>query len=600
MITQQDPYTLPAHGCMCEQAVECEELLHMIHHGMRVLPEGMTVQEVPAFSVNNYPECEAGRAAIRESIADEVRKGILRELPYAAQRASALFTKEEPGKRRVIRDYSKPAGASINDSADAMRFGMMGVQDAQDAMQPFWYMAKTDIKSAYRTVHVHPTHRELLCFKYSPADGEREVYYEDTRSPFGLKNAPETFCRLTAAVRAMMVARGFKHVIVYVDDFLVMAETREECKRALDALLEVLRELGFTTCPKKTEQPTQTIMFLGMRLCTNEDGHGKMTVTVPEDKLRKAEEMALLLHRRHTVTVSELQQAVGYFNYIATAIYSARCFMRRLIYAIRDADRARQHAIEVTQDIRLDLNFWVHYARNYNGQAVVLQKPLLMQGFLSTDASDWGMGGFFDGRWFSVKWSELSTAKVPREFRQYNKSTLWPNPADTQHGMWRIEYREMFAQYWGMMLWGQHMRGYSMLWHQDNTIAEGNMNRMGAKRPAFMRLLRAIFKMAAVENMRHRSTRITSEANVLSDTLSRGKMQEFSSALKRWQAENGPGACISAWERPTPRDPPLMEHRARRRMAGTAEASLQKTTPESAEEELHAMAETLWVPRYSE
>jgi hypothetical protein len=192
---------------MCEQAVECEELLHMIHHGMRVLPEGMTVQEVPAFSVNNYPECEAGRAAIRESIADEVRKGILRELPYAAQRASALFTKEEPGKRRVIRDYSKPAGASINDSADAMRFGMMGVQDAQDAMQPFWYMAKTDIKSAYRTVHVHPTHRELLCFKYSPADGEREVYYEDTRSPFGLKNAPETFCRLTAAVRAMMVAR---------------------------------------------------------------------------------------------------------------------------------------------------------------------------------------------------------------------------------------------------------------------------------------------------------------------------------------------------------------------------------------------------------
>jgi hypothetical protein len=35
-------------------------------------------------------------------------------------------------------------------------------------------------------------------------------------------------------------------------------------------------------------------------------------------------------------------------------------------------------------------------------------------------------------------------------------------------------------------------------------------------------------------------------------------------------------------------------------MAGIAEASLQEITPESAEEELHAMAETLWVPRYSE
>lgn len=144
-----------------------------------------------------------------------------------------------------------------------------------------------------------------------------------------------------------------------------------------------------------------------------------------------------------------------------------------------------------------------------------------------------------------------------------------------------------------MMVWGRTMRGHTMLWHQDNTITEANMNRMGAKQPLFMRLLRAIFKMAAEEAMRHKSTRITSEANYLSDSLSRGKMQEFRQALPHWRKAMS-AAQANEWTRAEARDPPLMDHRAQHMLRQAGEWEDLKTTAEPAGET--AEAEASWCP----
>ena len=64
----------------------------------------------------------------------------------------------------------------------------------------------------------------------------------DTRLPFGGKRSPEIFNRLTQAVRRIMAKKGFNAVVVYLDDFLVIGETKEA---AFDALLNLLQNLGF-------------------------------------------------------------------------------------------------------------------------------------------------------------------------------------------------------------------------------------------------------------------------------------------------------------------------------------------------------------------
>jgi len=426
-------------------------------------------------------------------------------------------------------------------------------------------MAKVDVKSAFRTVGVHPTHWTLLGFKTGRASGAQ--YYVDTRFPFGLKNSPEIFCRISTAVRAMMAARGYTTTVVYVDDFLIIAETEQQCQTALDALLALLADLGFTVSDKKTVRPTQTIIFLGIQLSTNIDGKGDMQISVPPDKLAKAATVARGLGNQEYVTRRQLQQAVGYYNHLAEAIYSARAFLRRLIYAIRDAETTRQTRIRVTTDIRLDLRFWEHFAPQYNGRAQVMTAPDMQEGFLATDASDWGMGGFYQGRSFTVSWADAHKARPHRHMRGYLRRELQPDPRHRDNGHWRIEYRELYALWWALLTWGSEWRNRTVLFHNDNTTVEYTVNSMGARNPHLMRLIRQIYKLCAKENIRIRVTRITSQANILADLLSRGRPREYAAQLREWRQRPTPAA--PEWAPPQFQDPPLMTQRAARLLGET-------------------------------
>ena len=133
---------------------------------------------------------------------------------------------------------------------------MMGHEDAYAHMHTRDWMAKVDVKSAFRTVGIHPKHWGLIAYQWRHRDG-RTRYYIETRFPFGLTTAPETFCRLTQAVQAMLTTRGIHATIVYVDDFLILAASQTACEQAKQFLIELLTQLGFTVSPTKVFGPAQ-------------------------------------------------------------------------------------------------------------------------------------------------------------------------------------------------------------------------------------------------------------------------------------------------------------------------------------------------------
>ena len=55
----------------------------------------------------------------------------------------------------------------------------------------------------------------------------------------------------------MMARRGFTDIIVYLDDFLVIGASREQCQLAYDMLLQLLLDLGFSISQHKLVAPTQ-------------------------------------------------------------------------------------------------------------------------------------------------------------------------------------------------------------------------------------------------------------------------------------------------------------------------------------------------------
>jgi len=520
---------------MCLTAVEVELLVHDIFHGFPVIPAHLAPADVPEFTVENYPISPACKAAVEEGLLKDLAGGLLLEVVERPTHVTALHAKEEKDKVRTICDYSMPEGRSINDQADARHFSMMSHEHAYALMQPYHWMAKVDIKSAFRTVGVLPAHWRLLGYQWTFEDG-RTRFFQDTRFPFGLKCSPEIFCRISQAVRAMLAAKGYRATVVYVDDFWVIAPTEAECEQAKQMLLSLLHNLGFTVSAHKVVGPLQKLDFCGLTLDTNADGRGQMRVTVPPEKLEKAAAMAAAIQQHATVSIQTLQQALGYFNHIASAVYAARAYLRRLINALTAAEAAHEKSVHLTRAMRLDLAFWEKYAKGFNGHAVILHNPIMATGFLATDASgETGMGGFYDGRFFAVRWGEEGHARLPLAARCHNLCKLWPAQG-TDLGQGHINYKELFAIWWALLKWYKHFEGRTAVLHCDNDTARCTFIKNDARSPSMMRLIRHMLRFCAAHQIRLRIVRVASAANKIADALSRRDWQAYTTAREEWAA----------------------------------------------------------------
>ena len=63
-----------------------------------------------------------------------------------------------------------------------------------------------------------------------------------------------------------MAQKGYDQIIVYLDDFLIISESKEQCAEALNCLIQLLRKLGFAIHWGKVVDPTRIITFLEIEL----------------------------------------------------------------------------------------------------------------------------------------------------------------------------------------------------------------------------------------------------------------------------------------------------------------------------------------------
>ena len=487
------------------------------------------------------------QALIDADLQEELAAGRIFLSPTKPAWITPHFLKEEgegPAiKHRIIRDFtvarahSDPSFSAINDKTWGNPFKMMSVDDALAQLRPNAYMAKIDITKAYRTVPVHPDHWKFLNYEW------RGKFYTDTRLPFGLSNAPEIFCRLTAMARLFMARRGFS-VIVYVDDFLTIHVQQAVCQAAYNCLLALLKALGFTVNPNKCVPPCTDLIFLGVRLQTDISGigSGDMAASVPPAKLNAILNLVTAFQATTAVGTRRWQRLLGRLNFVSRVIYGARPYTRRLFDALRDALSHGRSRVSITPAVRLDFKFWLQFAAAFNGRAILLAQPVLHPGFFATDASDAGIGGFFDGQTFGASFAQLARHATAQHLRHRD---LWPpHGAESTTALSRptcntIGYKELFAVWWACILWSSSWAGLIIVVHVDNEGVRGMLTTgtCTAHNAAYMKLLRAIFWLSATNGFRIYPTRITSADNILADRLSRGSAEasDFHAALDEWR-----------------------------------------------------------------
>ena len=197
-----------------EGDIDREFILNGIRHGFDIVDPGATPTPV---ETDNNRSARPGAPLYEQAtqqILSEIEQGnyiVCTDKPSIVSPFSAL--PKPDGGVRLIHDGSQPAGASMNDYAtleDHYRF--QTIDDAAQLMAPGWYMAKVDLKSAYRSVPISPHSQEFTGLKWEFSD--RTVYFKDCKLPFGSKMAPGIFHRLTQSVKRMMAKRGFPSMVV--------------------------------------------------------------------------------------------------------------------------------------------------------------------------------------------------------------------------------------------------------------------------------------------------------------------------------------------------------------------------------------------------
>ena len=330
-------------------------------------------------------------------------------LPFADLRVSPLgvIPKKTPGDFRMIHHLSYPKGASINDNIPAAfsTVKYATVDDAINIIQRLGKgcaMAKTDVRSAFRIVPVHPSDYPLLGFQWE------EKWCYDKTLPMGCSSSCQIFEDLSTAME--WIARSklqIPNIIHILDDFLILDTSLDVCGSKLEKFLQFCHELGVPMAEEKTEGPAHVLTFAGIELdCLKHEAR------LPREKILKCQEAITHFLMRKKATLKELQSLIGLLKFACSIIVPGRVFLRRLINLTIRVSRPT-YFIRLTLEVKKDLRVWEQFLQSFNCQSIFLEKAWTSSGALSfyTDAAQsCGFGIIFGkhreyGKW-PDKWKQ--------------------------------------------------------------------------------------------------------------------------------------------------------------------------------------------------
>ena len=208
-----------------------------------------------------------------------------------------------------------PLGHAMNDYASQEECQYQSLQEALDLVQQGYFMAKIDLKLAYRSVRIHPSNHQATGLQWTFEGDTEPTYLIDTWLPFGSRKAPAFFNRLTQGSMSNDGQKGHSHCCLYLDDFFVIGATKADCQHAFNTLFSLLRKLGFYISYSKLICPTTSLSYLGFQV--NSD---HMTVALPAGKLRELQSNLEQFSIRKRATCKKLQSLAGKLNWACQVI----------------------------------------------------------------------------------------------------------------------------------------------------------------------------------------------------------------------------------------------------------------------------------------
>ena len=331
--------------------------------------------------------------AIQELIQKEALEVV--EDPSSPGWYSRIFMvpKSSGGLRTVI-DLSR-----LNRFLAVPKFRMTKFSEVTAALSQGQWAASIDLKDAYFQVPIHPRARKFFRIAW------QGKVYQFRALPFGLSPAPWLFTELVRPLVAWAQERGVR-MFAYLDDWLIVADTKSECRRAVGMVLEQAVKLGFRINTEKSElEPSQVFVFLGMEYDLI---LGVVRPTV--DRIQKIQDRITELLGPVQLSARTWLRVQGLLNssysMITLGRLRGRPVQRYLASVWHQASESLEKAIPSPSDpeVRTQFRWWLDPIRLREGVSL---QPLETPVNLFTDASHYGWGGHLDSRMANGAWTPL-------------------------------------------------------------------------------------------------------------------------------------------------------------------------------------------------
>lgn len=410
-----------------------------------------------------------------------------------------IVPKKVPSEFRLIQHLSYPYGSSVNDfipeRTSSVRYA--SISDAIMVIKQLGagcFMAKTDIKSAFRIIPIHPSDFPLLGMKW-----DNQFYY-DVCLPMGLSSSCAIFEAFSSSLEWISVHRfGASGVLHILDDFLFIAKTETKCRSDLSNFLRLCDYLGVPIAQEKTVGPSQVIQFAGITLDSV-----RQEARLPEDKLQKCRLLLQSFYKRRKVTLRELQSLLGLLNFTCSVIVPGRPFLRRMIDLTVGVRRAH-HRIRLSKGTKHDITVWLNFLNAFNGRSFFYHDIWNTSSFLElyTDAAaSKGYGAILGQRWFF--------GRFPHTWQSFN-----------------ITFLELFPIVLAVRLWSCHMSNRCIVFVTDNAALVSVINQQTSKNQLVMTLIRDLVSTSLRFNIIFRARHIPGLHNTQADCLSRLQIARF-------------------------------------------------------------------------
>ena len=461
---------------------------------------------------HNWPSALEHGSQVSKIISDDLAKGRLygpfKIPPFQNYIVSPLgaFTKRNSDKVRLIHDLSYPKQGSVNASINQEEFSLSytSVDDAVAICKQMGpgkvFMAKLDLQDAFKHICVDPRDWHLLGFAWPDATGRNEYYFSKVLN-FGLRSSPYLFDLFASALLDIIHYRGVPpNIVRYVDDFIVIAPTQDECQSHLDSILSTCQSAGFSVQASKVTVPSPVTEFLGIVIDTE-----KEELRISLERLHEILSEVNTWLSRDKATKRQLLSLIGKLSFVSKVVRTGRAFISRLLNITKRV-RELHHHVKLSVEAKADLQWWSDCISSHNG--VSYYNPSWTQGGVTdvfTDASNDAFGALCRNEWIQISYSgSFSFMK--------GKSINW---------------REFHAAVTALATWADDLSGKSVIFHIDNMVVCHLLNSLYSPVQELMFFVRQWCLLIERHKIQVAVVYIDTKANVDADDLSRLRSEEF-------------------------------------------------------------------------